>query len=323
MKLKQLDYFLGIVEHGGYAKAAARLFVAQSALSTQIKHLEEELGAPLFLRRKDGVQLTAAGDLLLRHAQVLRAQVASCKREIRDLVSNEVRGVVRLGIAVSASRMLTIPLLHRIQLEWPSVSLHVMEALTGDLERGLDDGSLDLAIGFNWRDPPPAEKAAAAADVLRAETFYLVSAATDSAAGNSPMDIGELDRIDLIMPTQRYATRRFIEDQLARKGRKLRIGLELDSLEQTMEMVVAGEGHSLMLVSTFLAQWCAGKVCARPLSGLTRQPQFFVRESARTATRASAAVRQLVLAITEELSASGKWPRSGNALAALAQSNRA
>jgi LysR family tcuABC transcriptional regulator len=51
MTLNQLKYFLGVVEHGGFAKAAGRLSVAQSALSTQIRKLEEELGAPVLIRK--------------------------------------------------------------------------------------------------------------------------------------------------------------------------------------------------------------------------------------------------------------------------------
>ena len=308
MNFRRLQYFLGVVEHGGFAKASSRLFVAQSALSTQIKKLEDELGAALFLRNAAGIKLTPAGDLLLRHAQVIAAQAASCKREIHDLVSDELRGIVRLGIAAGAGRMLTIPLLHRLQREWPNVSLHVIEALTADLERDLENGLIDVGIGFNWSGATRTEKVARASDVLRAEELYLVEALEDGARVGPALDVSDLHRIDLIIPTRRYATRQFLDEELATRGNVLRIQHELDSLEQTMQMVIAGEGKSVMLVSTFLSSWRTGKVGARAIRGLGRQPQLFIKESRHVANRAPSMVKEMVRSIANELTANGSWP---------------
>lgn len=68
MDLRQLEYFVAVVEEGGYRKASPRIFVAQSAISRALQQLERDLGAELFKREFNGVELTDAGRALLRHA---------------------------------------------------------------------------------------------------------------------------------------------------------------------------------------------------------------------------------------------------------------
>ncbi len=307
MTLIQLKYFLGVVEHGGFAKAAARLFVAQSALSTQIRKLEEELGAPVLIRNADGVRLTPAGDVLLRHAYAVSAQIASCQKEIQDLSNDKVRSLVRLGIAVSVSRMVTVPLLRRVQSQWPSISLHIRESLTAEIEHGLESGELDLGIGFHSGDSEQGERDSDAS-ILRAEPMYVVSAIEPSADASAPIHVSRLHEIPLVVTTQRYALRRFIDEEVARWGHRLRIQLELDSLEQSMEMVVAGDARALMLVSMCAMNWRAGRISVRHIEGLSRSPQLFIRESRLSVNRAPRVVGQVVRSVVEDLTQNGIWP---------------
>ncbi|MGH3631406.1 MAG: LysR family transcriptional regulator, partial [Sciscionella sp.] len=73
MERRQLEYFLAVVDHGGFTAAATELHVAQPSLSHSIKTLERELGAELFHRLPRGVRLTSAGEALVAHARrVLR-----------------------------------------------------------------------------------------------------------------------------------------------------------------------------------------------------------------------------------------------------------
>ena len=305
MTLSQLKYFLGVVEHGGFAKAAARLSVAQSALSTQVRKLEEELGAPVLIRGPEGVQVTPAGEILLRHAHAVSAQIASCKREIQDWTNDTVRGVVRLGIAVNVSRMVTMSLLRRVQAQWPTISLHVRESLTAEIEHGLDNGELDLGIGFH-----AGETACRNSDgtILRDEPMYLLSAFSPSPAAQEPIEVSQLHDIPLVVTTQRYALRRFIDQEVALHGHRLKLQLELDSLEQTTEMVIAGEARTLMLVSMCVANWRNKRISVRHIRGLSRSPQLFIRESKFSTTRAPAMVGQIVRSIVDQLTRDGTWP---------------
>jgi LysR family nitrogen assimilation transcriptional regulator len=308
VRLRQFKYFISIVEHGSFTKAAERLFIAQSALSMQMKKLEDELGTALFIRNANGISLTPAGDAFLRHAHLVTAQVAACDREVRDMASDAPRGVVRIAIAVSLSRVLTIPLLHAVQTRYPGISLHVVEALTADMVKGLEAGTLDLAILFAW--PAPEAQPRTAEDVLRQENLYLVSPRRGQARTGPPVDLAELTEIELVLPTTRYATRRFLAEESTRRGTQLPVRIELDSLQQTLSMIVAGEAHSIMSMSTFLEEWREGRVRVRTITGLTRSPHLCIRAGVAGTSRAAQMVRQLVHETARDLADNGQWPRS-------------
>jgi len=299
MTLTQLRYFLAVVDQRGFVKASGRVFVAQSALSTQIKKLEDELGAQLLVRGTEGIRLTAAGEVLCMRARSVFAELAACQREICELVTEVPRGTVRVGITMALSRIVTVPLLHRVQSQWPGISLHIREALSSDIEQGLAQGELDLGVGLASGEPD---------DLLREEHLYLVGAFGSCGPTGPPIDLSELPDVPLLLPTRRYTARMLIDDEVARLGRSLAVRMELDSLEQSMELVMAGEVQTVMLLSMFLPSWRAHKVSARILTGLRRLPRLFVREPRTSATRASAAVKQAVKDVTRELTDAGVWP---------------
>src|SRR5262249_37379033 len=84
MDLRQLRYFVGIVEHGSFSKAAAHLNVAQPALSQHVRHMEQELGVELLHRGTHGVMPTEAGDRLIRHARTILAEFAELQDSVRS-----------------------------------------------------------------------------------------------------------------------------------------------------------------------------------------------------------------------------------------------
>ena len=69
MELRQLEYFLAVVEDGSFTRAAARLYMVQSSLSASLLRLEKELGTDLFIRGRKGAELTDAGRALLQPAR--------------------------------------------------------------------------------------------------------------------------------------------------------------------------------------------------------------------------------------------------------------
>ncbi|MDQ3271651.1 MAG: LysR family transcriptional regulator, partial [Pseudomonadota bacterium] len=71
MELRHLRYFVGVAEQGSVSRAAEKLFIAQPALSAQIRQLEEELGVSLFVRLPRGVRLTQAGESFLADAKAI------------------------------------------------------------------------------------------------------------------------------------------------------------------------------------------------------------------------------------------------------------
>jgi DNA-binding transcriptional LysR family regulator len=86
MELYQLEYFMEAARQRSFTRAAARLHLAQAALSEQIRKLEFELGTPLFNRGRRETVLTSAGETLRVHAESLLEHAETAKRAVRDLV---------------------------------------------------------------------------------------------------------------------------------------------------------------------------------------------------------------------------------------------
>src|SRR4051812_22196060 len=106
VELRQLEYFAAVARHRHFTRAAETLFVTQSALSQQVRRLEEELGMALLNRTSRGVELTAAGADLLERAGTILAEVERARAEM-DQHAGVTRGVVR--VASTAGDALALP----------------------------------------------------------------------------------------------------------------------------------------------------------------------------------------------------------------------
>lgn len=148
MELRQLRYFVAIVDSGSLTKAAERVFVAQSALSHQLAQLEAELGVRLLDRSRRGVEPTEAGLRFLPHAVAMLRQAEDAVASARS-TGAEPEGQVVLGLPHSASHALALPLLREVRQQLPRVTLELTEELTGNLMRQLRSGQVQLAVLFD------------------------------------------------------------------------------------------------------------------------------------------------------------------------------
>jgi DNA-binding transcriptional LysR family regulator len=139
MELRHLRYFVAVAEELNFHRAADRLHVGQSAVSEQVRKLEQELGVRLFDRRQQGVSLTDPGVVLLREARRVldRAEVAQLAvRNARDLATNSLRiGYMPASLPGSVPRALgrlssSVPLLHAAME--PGNSFELIEAVRAD-----------------------------------------------------------------------------------------------------------------------------------------------------------------------------------------------
>ncbi len=146
MELRHIKYFLTLSEELHFRRAAEKLFIAQPALTRQIKELERQLGTPLFLRDKRNVSLTPAGKFLQKEGYDLLKKVELIKASITDMGAT-LTGVVKIGCIGSAMSHILPNLIDEMAKELPKVKTHLVEDTTLNLLNQLQDGQIDLMIG--------------------------------------------------------------------------------------------------------------------------------------------------------------------------------
>ncbi|MGH1573834.1 LysR family transcriptional regulator [Methylobacterium sp. P31] len=145
MDLRQISYFVALVEEGSVTRAAQRMNVVQPALSMQIAKLERELDQRLFDRQPKAMVPTAAGRTLHRLVQPILRDVAEARATMARL-SGSVSGRVNVGILSSLAMSVVPSVLARFSATYPQVELSLADGYSSTFVEGVGNGSLDLAV---------------------------------------------------------------------------------------------------------------------------------------------------------------------------------
>src|SRR6267154_694143 len=149
MELRHLRYFVAIGEEENYRRAAQRLHIAQTALSTQIQDLEAELGFKLFDRLPRGVKLSAAGRLFLEEARRILHQVSEAAARAARVARGQ-SGTLRVGFTENASWRGIVPdSFRRFRERQPDAELQLTPATSLEQFGALQSGRLDAGFVFN------------------------------------------------------------------------------------------------------------------------------------------------------------------------------
>jgi DNA-binding transcriptional LysR family regulator len=151
MDLRDLRYFEVIAQLEHIGRACEQLHRTQPALTSCIRRLEADCGAPLFEKAGRGIRLTSAGRVLLKWAQRLRFDVDDARREI-DGLAQGLSGHVRIGIVPTAAQFLLPPVARQLLQEAPEVTLRTVVALIDTLKPLLRAGEIDLMVGTESPD---------------------------------------------------------------------------------------------------------------------------------------------------------------------------
>lgn len=238
MELRQLRYFVRVVELGSMSRAALDLNLVQSALSQQISRLEGELSARLLQRTRKGVTPTEAGMAFFREAQLALRHAEQAGRAARQA---RLSGTVSVGLAPTTAAVLGLPLMHAMRERYPDVRLHMVESLSGHLTQMLNARQLDLAVLFEtdaarrWSVTPLLE-----------ETLYLIRSRRGLPSNAAAtVSMAELGALPLILPTGPHGLRSTLDAAFARAGLRPVLAAEIDSLALLMDAVDAGLGATL------------------------------------------------------------------------------
>lgn len=147
MELKQLSSFVAIAEGNSFAAAAKKNAITRSAVSHQIAQLENEIGAELFVRNKNDVQLTECGQVLLQYAKAMIKEADVAKDKIQGLRGN-VSGTLRIGVG-SFIEPYVRKAAYRLLKDYKMLNMDVKIAQAKTLNEMLRNHDLDIAFTLN------------------------------------------------------------------------------------------------------------------------------------------------------------------------------
>lgn len=142
---RRIEYFLSVAKHLNFTKAARECFVAQAAISQQIKQFEEELGFKLFERGGGSVKLTPAGAFFARQCQSILSQYTGAVKQARSIVDGEKRDL-RLGIHGPYAQESIPHYLRLFKQMHPEANLTLKDGSRDAMLQGLADEELDVVI---------------------------------------------------------------------------------------------------------------------------------------------------------------------------------
>jgi DNA-binding transcriptional LysR family regulator len=238
MNIRHLRTLLAAVEGGSFASAGEAVGVSHSAVSLQIKSIEEELGVALFDRAKRPPAPTARGRALADHARkTLELFDASRAIATGELVA----GKLIVGAVPTALSSILPPALRTLRTQHPELRIEVQSGSSAALSSRIQNGELDVAI-CTWPEKEPAPEL----DWRHVATEPFVVIAPADAKGETDAEL--LSSHPFIWFNRKTWAGRGLEIELNRRAIDVRADMEIDSLDAIASMVAAGLGVSIVPV---------------------------------------------------------------------------
>ncbi|MEU2347923.1 LysR family transcriptional regulator [Modestobacter sp. NPDC049651] len=237
MELRQLEYFLTVVEEGSFTAAATRLYMVQSSLSASLLSLERELGTELFIRGRRGTELTDAGRALLDPARAALAETERARDAVAE-VTGLLRGSVRIT-AMAVPRVVDVAdTIRDFQSAHPGVDVHVLPAGTQGMVDLVADGQVDFALGPRT----PRLGAGLSFTPLLSDPLTLVCPAGHRLAGARDLDPADVLAESVIDLAPRWCARALFDTWVRESCPRRRVRLEINEWVTVLGMVQRGMG---------------------------------------------------------------------------------
>ncbi|MCM2320566.1 MAG: LysR substrate-binding domain-containing protein [Pseudomonas sp.] len=229
----QLKAFHAVAVHGGFTRAAERLFLSQPAISDQVRKLEEHYGVQLFHRTKRSVQLSELGERLL----VITQRLFAAEGEAEELLSSS--RALRTGSLTLAvdSPVHVLPYITRFNTRYPGIRISLVTGNTDEALGRLFAYRADLAVVGR----PVTDERLLCRTLSRGPLVAFV-ARSHPWAGRTSIVLADLDDLPVVLREQGSMTRQLLEEEMHQAGLRLRPAIEVEGREAVRELVLAGMG---------------------------------------------------------------------------------
>lgn len=238
MEIRQIELFLRICEHGSINKAATELRMSQPSLSRWLALLEHELGSQLFVRTRQGIKLTDAGQVLADRAAPLLRQFDALKEEVGEKSHRQ----VNLAMPLSMQRLLTAPFAEHVLRDRPDISMRVYEGINNSIRQWMESGLLDAGVIVDLERTP---ESFIGQPILR-ENLMLVGNRDAGLQVDQPVSLADINGLPIILPGPPNPISVFVEHALKRGGYRYHNVFEAEILSLCLDLSQRGLGYTIM-----------------------------------------------------------------------------
>jgi DNA-binding transcriptional LysR family regulator len=303
VEIRQLTALVAVADTGSVTAAARLMRMVQPAVTRQVRTLETEVGVPLFNRTRQGMVLTAEGQLLVEHARRALAELERARLEISP-ARGEVTGVVSIGLLESVTAVLAEPLAAAVARAYPAVELRILTAYSGHLQQWLDVGDVDMSLLYNLAPTPTLS----VYPLLR-EKLWVAAPPEAGLSPEKPVSWERLTGWPLVLPIPGHGLRTLIDQARSLLPVQSRVAVQVNSMELQKRLVLAGHGWTVLPAAGVASDVASGELSGAPLTDpeVTRSVVLGLQPGRRTPAAVDSVAGELRRLVTE-LVRSGTWP---------------
>jgi DNA-binding transcriptional LysR family regulator len=253
MDVRQLEMFRAVAEEGGFTRAAQRLNVSQSAVSRQVKLLEEELGGLLLHRSGKGVTLTGQGELLLKAANRIHRDIQDVAWQISETQKLQ-RGMLSLGGGMTVCMYVLPRLLKKFRSLYKDVELRVTSGTSETILRLVRNHQVDLGLLTL-----PVVAADLEVQPVLKEEMVVVTAARHPLSRERTVEAKSLGRYPLILFERGSNTRKVLDQFFLEQEIPVDVAMETENVEIIKAMVASGLGITVIPYAAIAQDMRAGR----------------------------------------------------------------
>lgn len=231
-----------MAETGHVTRAAEILNVVQPAVSRQLRLLEESMGAPLFVRKRHGMELTDAGETLVGYARRAMLELERARLEIGGTGAPELAGgLITLGLLPSTVDTIASAWVAAVAEKHPNIRVRIAVGYAGNLRQWLESGEVDAALLYESDSSPHIHSTP-----LLSEAMWVIGPPSAGFQAKRPIALANVVNQPLVLPSSPHGIRTLLEHACAVHRLGLQITLETNALSVQRALVLGGHGVTIL-----------------------------------------------------------------------------